>query len=423
MGERLTKMFMGKTLGAVCNKLKSILGLRTSGSWDSSYKTFETLSGELVTIRIGDHQAKEENFINKANTKYNVSLIMGEKADSIVIKSKGTSKVYSEVLYRSRCFTDRNREETMTEILKGLQEALRTGIYKKGRMGETVVDRVEGLEEGEDIASLLATYGLTEDVVKLGDYTENYTINAPVFIGEDMICAYNFHVAVALERSIPKELRERDVLPKTLKEDNSGDGARRNVCKGIKWLDSYTDEDEVSIDLKRLKIAVRVAKEMSIYRKREHDYGPLFAIRTREMEDRFMPYKAAVGMLKAAKLFGTNKVSWIKDHTTLRMKGKSGRAYFFTAPEENYKNYIDLQNMTMRDSYNDEVRTLSKVREWAKKTIVGSKVTKDVINRMVVALDELLSDTTESEGSEREKRKRLIRVKAKAAMVRMRIGA
>lgn len=150
-----------KSVGAISNKLKSTLDLRVEGAWNSAYnpEPIELPSGETLTIRIADHQAKPEQFAQHFDTKYNVVLLIGEKTDDITVTTKVDSSIYSEILYKSDCFKGKNRTKTITEILEGLQYALETGEYQKGEMGEWLVMQVvNGLSLGDNETPLMKQY-------------------------------------------------------------------------------------------------------------------------------------------------------------------------------------------------------------------------------------------------------------------------
>ncbi len=97
--------FKSSSSGNVREHLVSLLGLRKHSEHNSAYpvnKYMLTTNGETLTIRLSDHPANEKNFI----AKYNVSIIIGKKADEITIESTKYSNIYSEVVYRSECFSD-----------------------------------------------------------------------------------------------------------------------------------------------------------------------------------------------------------------------------------------------------------------------------------------------------------------------------
>lgn len=130
-----------KTIGALALKLRVDLGLRQSSRWNSMYnpEPFVLPNGDTLTLRIADHKATPEQFIKHFNTKYNVVLLIGEKTENIEIQNYIESEIYSEILYKPECFNNKNKEQTITEILLGLINTFETGEFTKGEMGYYLV--------------------------------------------------------------------------------------------------------------------------------------------------------------------------------------------------------------------------------------------------------------------------------------------
>lgn len=136
------KRFSAKSIGAIREKLCSTIGLRKKGMSNSAYACVLTkYTRDTLTIRIGDHGANESNFLSHDKSKFNVSIVISDK---MIVKTAIYSAVYSEVVYDNIDFaTDKDR--TLTEICDGLIEALETGVFHKGQMGEYSVPP-QGLE-------------------------------------------------------------------------------------------------------------------------------------------------------------------------------------------------------------------------------------------------------------------------------------
>ena len=129
--EGVLSKFNTTKAGSIRGKLVTMLLLRKQGRSNSSYNPQDiiTENGNTLTIRLADHPATESNF----KSEKNISLVIGEKADKLVITTVKQSRIYSEVVYKSECFADDKRKQTLEEILAGLQAALRTGYYEKAK--------------------------------------------------------------------------------------------------------------------------------------------------------------------------------------------------------------------------------------------------------------------------------------------------
>lgn len=125
------------------NRIIKILELKKSGSYDSCYNLnpFILSNGKTLTIRIANHPARETNFGSHNRTDFNVSILIGKNTDTITICNAKVSRIYEEIVYKPHCFEGEERVITIMEILSGLESALTTGKYKKGRHGTYLVRR------------------------------------------------------------------------------------------------------------------------------------------------------------------------------------------------------------------------------------------------------------------------------------------
>lgn len=142
--------FQADNVGAIRQRLVSFLELRKSGRTNSAYPNggvIETLTGETLTIRVGDHHANEANF----RAKYNVSIIVG---DGVVVTETIKSNVFCEYVYDSECFNNLNKEESLTEIFQGLLSVLKTGHYVSGRMGKCAVRIAQDADEDGELGAI-----------------------------------------------------------------------------------------------------------------------------------------------------------------------------------------------------------------------------------------------------------------------------
>lgn len=141
------KIFFPKSILDIKNKLVSVLKLEKSKDQkkkpenvkekiesESFYDEFELEDGNSLTIRVSGHPTDEAHFVEHNNSEYNVSILIGDDK-TIVIDNNNKSNVYSEIIYNSDCFSDENREQTLSEIQNGILHALMTGEYIKGEKG------------------------------------------------------------------------------------------------------------------------------------------------------------------------------------------------------------------------------------------------------------------------------------------------
>ena len=270
-----------KSPGSISAKLRTSLDLRIEGGWNSAYNTEPIVlpSGDTLTIRISDHKAKPEQFKEHFNTKYNVVILIGKNVDEIEVENYVDSQIYSEVLYKTSCFNEENREQTITEILKGLQSALETGEYDKGEMGEWVVMQVmNGLGatiNADQYNSIKEKYPDAILLFREGDFYEAYRKDAEV-VSEicgitltqhkgDYLSAIPYH---SLDNYLPKLVKAGKRV--AICEPLDGETMYFNRYAQSSWWEYYSFADPMKVIAKKdhlwtLKATNRYGVEEEIY--------------------------------------------------------------------------------------------------------------------------------------------------------------
>lgn len=93
---------------------------------NSQYATFETVNGNIVTIRLADHNAKVSTFDNHGE-KEGISIVVTPKNNTGLINDGGAHVVeyyYNAVKLR------RSENKPLVEILKSIKQSLYSGVYK-----------------------------------------------------------------------------------------------------------------------------------------------------------------------------------------------------------------------------------------------------------------------------------------------------
>ena len=104
--------------------IASALGIERSNK-RSKYQTFETISGEIVTIRISDHNAKTSNFDNN-NENNGISIVISRK-NNVGIENDGNAHLV-EFFYSDKDL--RTAEgKPLVDILKSIKQSLYSGEY------------------------------------------------------------------------------------------------------------------------------------------------------------------------------------------------------------------------------------------------------------------------------------------------------
>ena len=101
------------------------LGATKHGS-NSQYATFETKNGEVVTIRLSNHNAKVSNFDNHEEDK-GISIVISRKPNAR-ITNDGKSSV-TEFFYSDKQLS-KSEGKPLADILKSIKQALYSGEYK-----------------------------------------------------------------------------------------------------------------------------------------------------------------------------------------------------------------------------------------------------------------------------------------------------
>lgn len=104
---------------------KALNAKRKEGS-TSQYATFETKNGNIVTIRITDHNAKVENFDHN-NQENAISIVISRRGNNGLTKN-GESHVIE--FYYSDKELNKLGKDGFVQILKGIKQALYSGEFK-----------------------------------------------------------------------------------------------------------------------------------------------------------------------------------------------------------------------------------------------------------------------------------------------------
>ena len=155
-----SKTFLGDVANAI--------GARKQGS-GSQYATFETVNGNVVTIRLADHNATVSNFDNRDENE-GISIVVSAK-DNNGITNVGDAHIV-EYFYDS---IDLRRADgkPLAEIVKSIKQSLysgefkdTTGLAERQEVNESRF-RIKKIQEEYDVPSELFDY--YEDSIKLGN--------------------------------------------------------------------------------------------------------------------------------------------------------------------------------------------------------------------------------------------------------------
>lgn len=102
-----------------------VLGIDAEGK-SSKYATFEAMNGDIVTIRISDHNATVSNFDNNGEES-GVSIVVSRRPNE-GITNDGNAHVV-EFFYSDRKLKS-SEDKPLVEILKSIKQALYSGEYK-----------------------------------------------------------------------------------------------------------------------------------------------------------------------------------------------------------------------------------------------------------------------------------------------------
>ncbi len=272
-----------KKPSSIATELRKTLGMRQSSKHNSAYnkQPYILPNGDTLTIRIGDHNAKEEQFLRHFKTKYNVSILIGEDVEKIVCKNYVNSRIFSEVMYKAPCFNNNYREQTISEILKGLMNTLKTGKYVKGEIGDWVVmqvadrDTLGAIINADQYNSIKEKYPDAILLFRVGDFYEAYRKDAEV-VSEICGITLTQHKGDYLS-AIPHHSLD-NYLPKLVKA-----GKRVAICESLdgetvyfnryaqsSWWEYYSFADPMKVIAKKdhlwtLKATNRYGVEEEIY--------------------------------------------------------------------------------------------------------------------------------------------------------------
>ncbi len=127
------------------------LGATRHGS-NSQYATFEAKNGEIVTIRLSDHNAKVSNFDNHEENK-GVSIVISRKAND-GMTNDGKANV-TEYFYSDKQLK-KSEGKPLADILKSIKQTLYSGEYKDTtglaqveEVNAGTLNRIELLRDGD----------------------------------------------------------------------------------------------------------------------------------------------------------------------------------------------------------------------------------------------------------------------------------
>jgi hypothetical protein len=136
-------------------RLAKILGATKHGS-NSQYATFETMNGNIVTIRLSNHNARVSTFDNH-NEQEGISIIVTAQ-DNNGVDNDGTAHVV-EFFYDAIKLRKADGKP-LVEILKSIKQSLYSGVYKD----------TTGLAEREEVNTMFSTVYHDSDL-KIEDRT------------------------------------------------------------------------------------------------------------------------------------------------------------------------------------------------------------------------------------------------------------
>jgi hypothetical protein len=142
------------------------LGAERHGS-KSEYATFETVNGKIVTIRLGNHNAKVSNFDNRGE-KEGISIVVSPKENNGIIDD-GDAHVmeyfYDAIKLR------RAEGKPLAEIVKSIKQALYSGEYKD----------TTGLAEPQEVNAPVQTKGIRFFRTASGE-AYGFTVGGKIYI-------------------------------------------------------------------------------------------------------------------------------------------------------------------------------------------------------------------------------------------------